>query len=249
MAEEIRLDFYNEDGSLKPFDTFAAELKSVYEKLDGTSVNKFTRFLTHPTNDYVPQELLEKFHFLDRKLYLNDEINESVAKEFLEKIQFWNAEDDFNGTPPDQRGVIQIYINTPGGDLFATWQIIDTIKNSKTPIVTIVTGTAYSGGFFISIAGHERYAFPHAYLMFHQGSTLIAGDAHKSLQQADNYKDILKAIKKHVLGNTKIPADLYDKHKPDDWYFDSKSALKYGIIDAICTNNNGEIEEDMEDER
>lgn len=245
MADkEIRFDFYNSDGSLKSFETFSSEIKEIYDQLEGIEINQFMRYINGPQNDFSPNEVLNKYHFLDRKLYLDTEITDDTSREFLEKIQLWNAEDDFNEIPPEQRAAIQIYINTPGGDLFATWQIIDTITNSKTPIITIVTGTAYSGGFFIAISGHERQAFPHAGFMFHQGSTLVAGDAHKFLQQADNYKDMLKEIKKYVLDNTDISPDLYDKHKLDDWYINTKNALKYGIIDKICTNINGENEEE-----
>ena len=249
MADkEIRLDFYNEDGTLKSFDSFASELKEVYDQLEGVTINKFMKLLTGPQSDYSPLEVLDKYHFLDRKLYLNNEIDEKVASAFLEKIQFWNAEDDFNNVPVEDRGVIQIYINTPGGSLLDTWQIIDAIQGSKTPVVTIVTGVAYSAGFFITLAGHERYAFPHASFLFHQGSNLIVGDAHKAIQQADNYKDMLKILKKYVLKHTKITSDIYDKHKPDDWYINTAQALKYGIIDGICNDVNGEIDESITQE-
>lgn len=248
MGNEIRLDFYNSDGTLKPFEKFSEELKEIYQQLEGTSVNKFMNFLTGQSNDYSPNEILEKYHFLDRKLYLNDEITDVVAKEFLEKIQLWNAEDEFNDIPPEERGAIQIYINTPGGELVATWQIIDAIRGSKTPVVTFVTGTAYSGGFFIAIAGHQRCAFPHATFMFHEGSNCIAGDAHKTVQQAEFYKTSLKTLKKYVLENTSISSELYEKHKADDWFFDVNNALKYDVIDYICSDVNGNTDEDEEDE-
>lgn len=247
MADkEIRIDFFNSDGSLKSFETFSNELREIYDQLEGVQPNYFMRQLTGPANDFDPIEVMKKFQFIDRKLYLNKEIDDELAREFLEKIQFWNAEDECNGIPEEDRGVIQIYINTPGGDLFATWQIVDTIKNSTTPVATIVTGTAYSGGFFITIAGHQKYAFPHAAFMFHQGSTLVAGDAHKFLQQADNYKDVLKQVKKHVIDNTNIPSELYDKHKADDWFFNTKQAMKYGIIDGLFTTVNGEEPVELE---
>ena len=247
MDKEIRLDFFDSQGNLKPFETFSEELRQVYEQLEGIQADNFIKELTGPQNDYNPVDVLQKFHFVDRKIYLNEEITDEIAQRILQQIQFWNAQDLFNETPEKLRPAIQIYINTPGGDLYATWLIIDCISNSKTPVVTIVTGTAYSGGFFITLAGHGRYAFPHASFMFHQGSTLIVGDAHKALQQSDNYKGMLKEIKKYVLGHTDISPELYDKHKTDDWYFDVKNAIKYNIIDDICTNINGIPNETMED--
>lgn len=232
---EIKLDFYNEDGSLKPFSEFSSELESIYKQLEQTSGNQFMMYLTSPRNDFEPAQIINKFHFLDRKLYLNTEITETIAQDFLEKIQFWNAEDDFNETSDDDRGVIQLFINSPGGDLYATMQIVDTILNSKTPVVTVVTGIAYSGGFLIAIAGDHRMAFPHATFMFHEGSNMVIGDAHKTLQQSDFYKNMLKQMKKYVLDRTKIDPSVYDSHQKDDWYFTVNQALKHGVIDEICT--------------
>lgn len=240
---EIRIDFMDSDGKLKSKDQFVKEMEELYNQVSDTvPANEFIRLLSGPLNDFHPGEVLEKYHFIDRKIYINGEINPDMARDVLEKIQIWNAEDEFNGTPEDKRNPIQVFINSNGGCLYSSLQIIDTIQRSLTPVVTIVTGTAFSGAFFITIAGHVRLAFPHASFMCHQGSALFTGDAHKLIQQVDDYKKSLKMIKKHVLANTKIPAELYKKHEPDDWYMYVDDALKYGIIDKITSGVNGEIE-------
>lgn len=246
MANTISLDFYNPDGTLKPFEDFASELEGIYKQLESVSGNQFINFLTSPKNEYDPAALLSKYHFLDRKIYINSEITEEIAQEVLEKIQFWNGEDEFNSIPTDDEGfhqasAIQIYINTPGGDLFSTLQIVDTIRSSKTPVVTVVTGTAYSGGFLIAIAGDVRLAFPHATFLFHEGSNMIIGDAHKALQQSDFYKSTLKKMKKLVLDCTKIDYATYEKHQKDDWFFGVEKAAQLGVIDEICNDVNGGI--------
>lgn len=246
MANTISLDFYNSDGTLKPFEDFASELEGIYKQLESVSGNQFINFLTNPKNEYDPAALLSKYHFLDRKIYINSEITEEIAQEVLEKIQFWNGEDEFNNVPINdeglyQSGAIQVYINTPGGGLFSTLQIVDTIKSSKTPVITIVTGTAYSGGFLIAIAGHVRLAFPHATFLFHEGSNMIIGDAHKALQQSDFYKSTLKKMKKLVLNCTEIDPATYEKHQKDDWFFGVEKAVQLGVIDEICDDVNGGI--------
>lgn len=244
MGDTIHLNFFNENGELKPYDEFSAELKEIYKELEKSTGSAFVRFLSGPSNEFDPSSVLEKFQFLDRKLYLDSEITEETGKLFLEQIQLWNAEDDYNGLPAESRSPIQIYINSPGGELTSTLQIIDAIQCSVTPIHTIVTGSAYSGGFFISIAGHKRYAFPHASFMFHEGSNLTYGDAHKVIQQTEFYETLLKQLKTLVLKCTNITSALYEEHKKDDWFLTAKKAQKYGVIDAICQNINGGIEDE-----
>ena len=130
MDKEFRLDFFDSQGNLKPFETFSEELRQVYEQLEDIQTDNFIKELTDPQNDYNPNDVLQKFHFIDRKIYLNEEITDEIAQQILQQIQFWNAQDIFNETPEELKPAIQIYINTPGGDLYATWLIIDCISNS-----------------------------------------------------------------------------------------------------------------------
>ena len=240
----MTINFYNEDGTIKPFEDFQKEVKEVYDAATSEQTNAFLDCLISPQNEFEPEALIEKFAFCDRKIYINDEITNEMANSILKKIQFWNMEDEFNGVKINDREKIQVYINTLGGDLGATWLIIDAIQASKTPIITCVVGTAYSGGFFITLAGHERYAFSNATFMFHEGSSIIMGDAHKALQQSDFYEIQLKSLKKYVLKNTKISEEAYDEHKKDDWYFTTEMAIKYGVINEICENVNTILEDE-----
>lgn len=245
-TESMQLNIYNEDGKLKSYDEFEKEFKELYSTLEKAikdpSDMTFMEVMTNPELEFTPESVVEKYQFLERKLYLNTEILEETGQYFLERIQFWNSEDSFNDTPIEERIPIQIYIDSPGGLLTTSLLIIDAIKNSKTPIWTIVTGTAYSGAFFISIAGHKRYAFKNATFLFHEGAAGTMGDAHKVLQQSDFYKNVLlKSVKNHVIKSTTIPSALYEEHKKDDWYFDSKRAIKLGVIDEICNDVNGGI--------
>lgn len=246
MKNEKRISFYNEDGTMKDKNEVIKNIESLYDEAsennESEMVSDMLAFYTNQNNDFNPTNSVEKFQFVERKLYLNEEITPEYGQTFLERIQFWNAEDDFAERPIEERIPIQIYINTPGGDLVTTMMIVDMIKSSKTPVYTIVTGSAYSGGFFISIAGHKRFGFTHSSYLFHEGSACITGDAHKVNQYASYYKEILlKQVKKHVLATTKISNELYEKHKKDDWYLDAEKAKKLGIIDEINNDSNGGI--------
>lgn len=245
--ESMQINIFDENGELKPYKEFEKELKEVYsqlEKANKSDNDEDILFLSLITSSFEisPQEVLEKYRFLERKLYLTSEIVEVTGQYFVEHIQYWNSEDTFNEIPVEERIPIQIYIDSPGGLLTTSLEIIDAIKNSKTPVWTIVTGTAYSGAFLISIAGHKRQAFQNATFLFHEGSGGTMGDAHKVLQQSDFYKNVLlKSLKNHVINFTSIPSSLYEEHKKDDWYFDAKKALKLGVIDKISNDVNGGI--------
>ena len=238
----LRFDFFDEDGNLKSKEQITKEIQAIYDEVDEeVCSHRMPTLLEMLGGEFDPHNVIEKYQFIERKLYLDTEITEEIGREFLERIQFWNAEDEISGTPIEERLPIQIYIDSPGGMITTALQIIDAIQISKTPVITIATGTAYSGAFFILTAGHHRCAFPNATFLFHEGSGGALGDAHKVLQQADFYEKLLKQIKRHVLKTTSITNDLYEQHKTDDWYFNSKRALKLGVIDEISTDVNGGV--------
>jgi ATP-dependent Clp protease protease subunit len=148
-------------------------------------------------------------------------------------IRFYNQYDEEQNIPVEKRMPIKIYIDSNGGDLCATFTIIDAIRLSKTPVWTIVIGSAYSGGFFISIAGHKRFAYPLATFMYHEGSTGNIADAGKFRNFADFYDRQLEMLKQITLKYTNITEEQYKEHKKDDWWLDTKEALELGVIDEV----------------
>ena len=104
---------------------------------------------------------------------------------------------------------------------------------SKTPVYTIVIGSAYSAGFFISIAGHKRYAYPLSSFLYHEGSATNGGTANQFQNFSEFYKKQLKQLKEHTLNCTKISEELYEEKKRDDWWLDANEALELGVIDEI----------------
>jgi ATP-dependent Clp protease protease subunit len=169
---------------------------------------------------------------LNRQLNVG-EIDGNVGDAIDSYIRFFNRQDEQDGIPVEERVPIKIYIDSPGGDLIATFTMINSIRMSKTPVWTINIGAAYSGGFFTFIAGHKRFAYPLASFLFHEGSTGTSGDAGKFRNFADFYKKELDNLKKVVLEYTDITEEDYEKHINDDWWFTAEEALKYGICDEI----------------
>lgn len=177
-------------------------------------------------------KVLEITETQNRSLILGD-IDEETGESVEQMIRFFNRADNEDNIPADKRQPIKIYINSGGGSLNATLMMIDAIKMSKTPVYTITTGAAYSGGFFTSICGHKRFGYKNSSYLYHEGSCVMGGDAHKFRNQAKFYEGQLLLLKDITLSNTKISEEEYDKHIKDDWWFTAEEALAYGIIDEI----------------
>lgn len=250
MSEPVSISIYDKNGKLKPKDEFMKELEEAYTSLSEAEDEELPQFFdlfASPENQFDPDSILCQYQFIERKLYLDQEIMPDIGREILERIQFWNAEDEFNKTPVDERIPIQIYIDCPGGCLTTSLLILDAVKMSKTPVYTIVTGKAYSGGFFIAIAADKKMAYPNATFLFHEGSAIMEGDAHKISQQAEFYKKYqLRQLKNHVISSTGITKTIYGEHAKDDWYFGAQKALELKVIDEICNDVNGGIYDDEE---
>ena len=177
-------------------------------------------------------QIVDFIHCSNRIMYLGD-ITEGVGSAMDSMIRFWNYEDNKNDIPIEERQPIKIYIDSNGGSLVDTFTMIDSMSMSKTPVYTICTGSAYSGGFFTFIAGHKRFAYPLSSFLYHEGSTGNAGDAGKFRNFAAFYEKVLQQLKDITIKYTKITEEEYEKHIKDDWWFTADEALKYGICDEI----------------
>lgn len=171
---------------------------------------------------------------ISREIYLGP-VGANTGSTIDTLIRYWNRKDEENNTPVEERHPIKIYIDSVGGSLVETFTMIDSIQMSKTPVWTICTGAAYSGGFFTFIAGHKRFCYPTASLLFHEGSTSNMADAGKFRNFADFYCKQLDMLKDITIKYTNISDEEYEKHRKDDWWFSAKEALEYGICDEIAT--------------
>lgn len=184
-------------------------------------------------DDVSFDNILNYYNAKDRCLFLED-IDEGVGSAINAMIQFYNLRDNEENIPVEERTPIKIYINSPGGLLTETFMMIDAIKMSKTPVWGIVTGTAYSGGFFTLIACHKRFGYKHSSYLYHEGATGNSGTAAQFENYAAFYKKELGKLKDLVLENTNITEEEYATIKKDDIWYDAEEAIEKGIIDEIA---------------
>ncbi len=129
---------------------------------------------------------------------------------------------------------IQMWIDSPGGDIMAGLRLIHVLRDLESPIHTIVLGQAASMAAVVAITGGDkRLAYPWARWLLHRGKTEAHGDADdigitaKELKTLDGYADF------RIVKRTKIPADKLKRMQQKDRWFSAVEALKWGLIDEI----------------
>ena len=188
-------------------------------------------------NIFLPDpELLNYYEQLDnRTIWIDYGIDGSITS-VAKKIMMWNIQDDKLVLPKDKRIPIKIMIMSDGGAFFAGLSLIDTIMLSNTPVYTINVSMAASAACEILLAGHKRFAFPHATAMWHSGSCGLQGTM-EQVQSATKHFDTLDdQMREYFLSRTNVDSKLYRKYKDKDWYFTAEDALKYGLVDKIITS-------------
>ena len=185
MSEEMTgIELIDEKGNLISKDSFIKKMENVYDEIALENQNECSFLDDLIENPINTEELVETNNFINRTIYIGD-VTQEIANCVQEMIHLWNELDEIEDVPIDERIVIKVIINSPGGDLNASFTIIDAIELSKTPVHTYTIGMGYSGGFFIGICGHKRFGYPHSSYCFHEGAAQDGGDAHKFIQRVD----------------------------------------------------------------
>lgn len=132
---------------------------------------------------------------------------------------------------------IYLHINSFGGSVFAALSSIDTILNSKYPIVSIIEGAAASAATLISVVCQERVIRNNAFMLIHQMSSSFWGKMEEIKDEFTNLKKLTKKLKRIYKNNTLLnnktsDIKLNEILKRDIWW-DSDECLKYGLVDRI----------------
>ena len=164
---------------------------------------------------------------MDRIIFLGTEVNDYTANVIQAQLLYLDSVDSDRD--------ISIYLNTPGGSVYAGLGIYDTMQFVKSKVSTICTGMAASMGAVLLVAGEQgmRAALPHSRVMIHQplgGIQGQASDIEITAREILKLKDELYQIISDHSGQTveKIRQDA-DR----DYWMTAKEALEYGMIDKV----------------
>lgn len=133
---------------------------------------------------------------------------------------------------------IQLYINSPGGEVTAGLAIFDTMNYIKSDVSTICVGMAASMGAVLLASGQKgkRFALPNADIMIHQPSGGAQGMASDIEITAKKILETKKKLNKILADQTGQPLKTIEKDTDRDRWLSAEEALKYGLIDQVITS-------------
>ena len=163
----------------------------------------------------------------DRVVFIVGPINELTANLVVAQLLFLESEN------PDKE--IALYINSPGGSVYAGMAIYDTMQFIKPDVSTICVGMAASMGAFLLAGGAKgkRYALPNSRILIHQPSGGSQGQASDIEIQAREILYLRERINRILSDRTGQPVERIARDTDRDNFMSASDAVSYGLIDKI----------------
>lgn len=168
----------------------------------------------------------------DRIIFLGTPVDDNVADSIVAQLLFLQAED------PEKD--IQLYINSPGGSIYAGMAIYDTMQQISPDIVTICYGLAASMGAFLLAGGAagKRMALPSSRIMIHQPLGGAQGQAIDIEIQAKEILYLKQTLNELLASHTGQPLEKIQEDTERDFYMSAAQSKDYGLIDQVITRQN-----------
>ena len=163
----------------------------------------------------------------DRIVFLGTPVDDYIANLIIAQLLFLAKEDSNRD--------IDLYINSPGGSIYAGMAIYDTIQHIKPDVATICVGLAASMGAFLLAAGAKgkRSSLPHARILIHQPTGGFYGQATDIQIQAEEILRMKRDLNQMLADNTGKPLETIAHDVERDYYMSAEEAKEYGLIDEI----------------
>nr|WP_313965988.1 ATP-dependent Clp endopeptidase proteolytic subunit ClpP [uncultured Porphyromonas sp.] len=166
---------------------------------------------------------------MDRIIFLGTQINDYTANVIQAQLLFLDSSEPGKD--------ISIYINSPGGSVYAGYGIYDTMQFIESDVSTICTGMAASMASVLLVAGTEgkRFALPHSRVMIHQplgGMQGQASDLEIAAREILKVKEELYTILSKHSGQ---PFEAIQRDSDRDYWMTAPEAKAYGMVDEILT--------------
>ncbi len=163
----------------------------------------------------------------ERIIFMGMPIDDQVANVIVAQLLFLSHED------PEKE--IQMYVNSPGGQIYAGLAIYDTMQMIPNPISTVAVGITASFGTVLLTAGTKgrRYALPNATIHMHQplgGAQGQATDIAIQAKQILRLKTLLNGVMSKHTGQS---LEVIERDTDRDYYLDAKQAVEYGLVDQV----------------
>ena len=166
----------------------------------------------------------------ERIIFLGTPIDDQIANLVVAELLHLESED------PDKD--ISIYVNSPGGGVYAGLTIYDTMQFVKPDVQTICVGTALSMGALLLAGGakEKRMALPNAKILLHQVSGGFEGQASDIEIQAREVISVKRRLEEIIALHSGQPLDKVSKDMERDYFLSAEEAKEYGIIDRVIAH-------------
>ncbi len=175
---------------------------------------------------------------MDRIIFMGEQVNDYVANIVTAQLLFLES--------TDRTRDIQMYINSPGGSVYAGLGIYDTMQFIGPDISTICTGMAASMGAVLMCAGvkGKRTALKHSRIMMHQPSGGIGGQASDILISVNEIRKIKKELYEIIAFHTGKTTEEVALDSDRDFWMSAEDAKAYGLVDEVLLINPRKLNKD-----
>ena len=163
----------------------------------------------------------------ERIIFLGTPVDDQIANLIVAQLLHLESED------PDKD--VQIYINSPGGVVYAGLAIYDTMQFIKPDVQTTCVGMAMSMGSIILMGGAKgkRFALPNSKILIHQGSAGFHGQPTDIEIQAKEVIGLKRLLEGITAKHTGQSVERVTKDMDRDYYMTAAEAVEYGVIDRV----------------
>lgn len=168
---------------------------------------------------------------MDRIIFMGEAVNDYVANIVTAQLLFLESTDRVRD--------IQMYINSPGGSVYAGLGIYDTMQFIGPDVATICTGMAASMGAVLLCAGEKgkRTALKHSRIMLHQPSGAIGGQASDIQVTAKEIRKIKHELYEIIANHSGQPIEKVAADCDRDYWMTAEEAKAYGVVDEVLLKN------------
>ncbi len=166
----------------------------------------------------------------ERIVFLGTPIDDAVGNLIMAQLLHLESED------PDKD--VNLYINSPGGDITSLFAIYDTMQYIKPDVSTICMGQAASAAAVLVLAGTKgkRFALPHSRILLHQPHGGAQGQAVDIEIQAKEITRYRKLLEELIAEHTGQPLEKVSKDTDRDYILTADEAVDYGVVDEVITS-------------
>ena len=212
--------------------------------MNGLALDQYSRQISSmatPVASYISPTIIEERQLnvaqmdvfsrlmMDRIIFLGTEVNDYTANVIQAQLLYLDSAEPGKD--------VSIYINSPGGSVYAGLGIYDTMEYISSDVTTICTGIAASMAAVLLVAGEKgkRFALKHSRVMIHQpmgGAQGQASDMEITVREIKKLKAELYSI---IATHSGQPLEKVERDSDRDYWMTAEEALEYGMIDKVLT--------------